>query len=132
MRIYVPRDAGAVAVGADEVAAALADAAGKRGIDSRSSAPARAACYWLEPLVEVATPAGRIAYGPVKASDVAGRARRRWSPTARHALRLGVADEIPFLQAPDAPDLRALRHRSIRARSRTTAPMAATRAWSGR
>ena len=32
MRIFVPRDAGAVAVGADEVALALAQAAGKRGV----------------------------------------------------------------------------------------------------
>ena len=28
--------------------------------------------YWLEPMVEVATAAGRVAYGPVTAADVAG------------------------------------------------------------
>ena len=37
----------------------------------RSSATVRAACIWLEPMVEVETPNGRVAYGPVKASDVA-------------------------------------------------------------
>ena len=35
MRIFVSRDAGAVAVGADEVALALEQAAGKRGIADR-------------------------------------------------------------------------------------------------
>ena len=33
LRIFIPRDAGAIAVGADEVALALEQAAGKRGID---------------------------------------------------------------------------------------------------
>ena len=28
--------------------------------------------YWLEPFVEVATPRGRMGYGPVKPSDVSG------------------------------------------------------------
>ena len=35
LRIFVPRDAGAVAVGADEVALALEQAAAKRGIADR-------------------------------------------------------------------------------------------------
>ena len=35
MRIFVPRDAGAVAVGADEVALALEQAAAKRGVADR-------------------------------------------------------------------------------------------------
>ena len=62
-RVFVPRDAAALAVGADDVAAALAGHAevvrtGSRGL------------FWLEPMIEVETPAGRVAYGPVKATDV--------------------------------------------------------------
>ena len=37
LRIFVPRDAGAVAVGADEVALALGLAASKRGVAGRLS-----------------------------------------------------------------------------------------------
>ena len=44
IRIFVPRDAGAVAVGADEVALALEQAADKRGLTIEIVAPARAAC----------------------------------------------------------------------------------------
>ncbi len=62
-RVFVPRDAAALAVGADDVAAALAGHAevvrtGSRGL------------FWLEPMIEVETPEGRIAYGPVAATDV--------------------------------------------------------------
>ena len=45
LRIFVSRDAGAVAVGADEVALALEQAAGKRGVDdAKSCEPAHAGC----------------------------------------------------------------------------------------
>src|ERR1700744_5015775 len=62
-RIFVPRDAAALAVGADAVAAALAGHAdivrpGSRGL------------FLLEPMIEVETPEGRIAYGPVDAADI--------------------------------------------------------------
>ncbi len=89
-RVFVPRDAAALAVGADAVAAALnghADVVrtGSRGL------------FWLEPMIEVETPEGRIAYGPVDATDIptlladgllSGRATEK---------RLGVPETIPFL-----------------------------------
>jgi formate dehydrogenase iron-sulfur subunit len=89
-RVFVPRDAAALAVGADAVAAALAGHAeivrtGSRGL------------FWLEPMIEVETPAGRIAYGPVAAADVPGLlADGLLDATAQH-LRLGVPGQIPFL-----------------------------------
>ena len=55
MRIFVSRDAGAVAVGADEVALALEAAAGKRGIAVEIIRTGSRGLYWLEPMVEVAT-----------------------------------------------------------------------------
>ncbi len=90
-RVFVPRDAGALALGADEVAAALADAGaevirtGSRGL------------YWLEPMVEVATGSGRIAYGPVQPADVPGLLQAGLLEAEPHALRLGRPEEIPFL-----------------------------------
>jgi formate dehydrogenase iron-sulfur subunit len=89
-RVFVPRDAAALAVGAEAVAAALSGHAdivrtGSRGL------------FWLEPMIEVETPAGRIAYGPVEAADVPGLlADGLLDGTARHK-RLGVTEEIPFL-----------------------------------
>ncbi len=63
--VFVPKDAAALALGADAVARALAPHADIVRIGSRG-------LFWLEPMIEVATPAGRIAYGPVTANDIPG------------------------------------------------------------
>ena len=52
MRIFVARDAGAVAVGADDVALALEQAAVKRGITIEIIRTGSRGLYWLEPMVE--------------------------------------------------------------------------------
>ena len=108
LRIFVPRDAGAVAVGADEVALALEQAAGKRGIDIEIVRTGSRGLYWLEPMIEVATPQGRVAFGPVTEADVASVldamiVRRRASAAARYRRRDSLAE------AADPPHLRALR-----------------------
>jgi formate dehydrogenase iron-sulfur subunit len=53
--------------------------------------------YWLEPMIEVATPKGRVAFGPVTAADAASVLETMISDGA-HPLRLGIADEIPWLK----------------------------------
>jgi formate dehydrogenase iron-sulfur subunit len=96
-RIFVSRDAGAVAVGADDVARALEQAAAKKGASVEIVRTGSRGLYWLEPMVEVTTPKGRIAFGPVTESDAASvlDAMLAGGP---HALRLGVTDEIPWLK----------------------------------
>jgi formate dehydrogenase iron-sulfur subunit len=97
MRIFVPRDAGAVAVGADDVVAAIERAAEQRGLPIEIVRTGSRGLYWLEPMVEVATAGGRVAYGPVTAADVPSVFDAMASNGA-HALRLGVAEEIPWLK----------------------------------
>ena len=63
LRIYVPRDAAAVAVGADEVALVLGLAASKRGVEIEIVRTGSRGLCWLEPMIEVATPKGRVAFG---------------------------------------------------------------------
>ena len=53
MRIFVPGDAGACAVGADDVAAALHTAAAARDVTLEIVRNGSRGLYWLEPLVEV-------------------------------------------------------------------------------
>ena len=65
IRLFIPRDAAALAVGADAVAAAFAAVDGVRIVRNGSRG-----LLWLEPMIEVATPEGRIAYGPVKPGDL--------------------------------------------------------------
>jgi len=97
MRVFIPRDAGAVAVGADDVALALQQAAVERGLTIEIVRTGSRGLYWLEPMVEVATSGGRIAFGPVSAADVPSVLKAMASDGA-HALRLGVAEEIPWLR----------------------------------
>jgi len=70
MRIFVPRDAAAISVGADEVAAALEQAAVKRDVPVTIIRNGSRGLLWLEPMIEVATVKGRVAYGPVTPADV--------------------------------------------------------------
>lgn len=97
MRIFIPRDAAAVAVGADEIATAFEQIAAKRGLLVEIIRTGSRGLCWLEPMVEVATPKGRIAYGPVSMEDVAS-VFESMANSGPHALQLGVADEIPWLK----------------------------------
>jgi formate dehydrogenase iron-sulfur subunit len=96
--LYVPRDSAALSVGADEVAAAVNEVARQRSLDVRIVRNGSRGMFWLEPLVEVATPAGRIAYGPVTAGDVAGLFEAGFLEGAPHRLRLGPTEDIPYLK----------------------------------
>ena len=87
MKIFVPLDSAAVALGADEVAAAIGDRAqvvrnGSRGM------------VWLEPLVEVETPAGRMAFGPMDVADVDGL----FGDLSRHPKALGLTEDLPWMK----------------------------------
>jgi formate dehydrogenase iron-sulfur subunit len=97
LRIFVPRDAAAVGVGADEVAHALETAATARGLAIDLVRTGSRGLYWLEPMIEVATPAGRVAFGPVAATE-ATSVLEAMIADGPHPLRLGVADEIPWLK----------------------------------
>ncbi|HEX3765215.1 MAG TPA: NADH-ubiquinone oxidoreductase-F iron-sulfur binding region domain-containing protein [Kofleriaceae bacterium] len=97
-RIYVPRDSAAVSVGADEVAEAVAQVARQRRLELQIVRNGSRGMFWLEPLVEVATPAGRVAYGPVTAGDVPGLFDAGFVEGAAHPLRLGPTEDIPYLK----------------------------------
>lgn len=97
-RIFVPNDATAVACGADRVARALGEALAARGIEAVIVRNGSRGLFWLEPLVEVETPAGRVGYGPVKASDIAGLLDAGLMEGKAHPLCVGVVEEIPYLK----------------------------------
>lgn len=95
--IYLPRDAAALSVGADEVADAVVAEAARRGLPLRLVRTGTRGALWLEPLLEIATPDGRIGYGPVAPSDVAAVLDAGMAGGGPHPLRLGRPEEIPFL-----------------------------------
>jgi formate dehydrogenase iron-sulfur subunit len=97
IRIFVPRDAAARALGSDRVAQAIEREAQRRGIVVELVRTGSRGLFWLEPMVEVASPVGRIAYGPVTPADVPALLDAFLSGGA-HALRLGRPEDIPFLK----------------------------------
>jgi formate dehydrogenase iron-sulfur subunit len=97
-RIYVPGDSAALAVGADEVAALIAAEAAQRGLDIEVVRNGTRGLLWLEPLVEVETPGGRVGFGPVDAGDVAALFDAGFHLGAgSHPLALGLVEQIPYL-----------------------------------
>jgi formate dehydrogenase iron-sulfur subunit len=96
VKIFVPRDAAARAVGADKVAAALVEEARRQNLFIEIVRTGSRGLFWLEPLIEVETADGRIGFGPVAARDVPALVTGRFD--RGHPLCVGKPEEIPFLK----------------------------------
>jgi formate dehydrogenase iron-sulfur subunit len=96
--VYLPRDAAALSVGAEQVAQAITRAVAAHGEEIHLVRNGSRGLLWLEPLVEVATPAGRIAYGLVAPEDVPGLLQADFLHGGAHPRRLGLTEEIPYLK----------------------------------
>src|SRR5262245_44354256 len=96
--LYVPGDSGALSLGAERVASAVQAEAGKRGLEVQLIRNGSRGMYWLEPLLEVVTAAGRVAYGPVSASDVPGLFEAGFLQGGSHSLHLGLTEEISYFK----------------------------------
>ena len=97
IRIFVPADSAALALGADEVAAAIAAEAKRRGAAVAVVRNGSRGMHWLEPLVEVQTASGRVGYGPVTVADVAGLFEAGWLEGGAHPLCIGDPAQHPFM-----------------------------------
>jgi formate dehydrogenase iron-sulfur subunit len=97
-RIYVPRDSGALSMGAESVAAAITAEAARRGEAVEIIRNGSRGMYWLEPLIEVETADGRTAYGPVNAADVAALFDSGFLNGGKHTLAHGLTEAIPYFK----------------------------------
>jgi len=99
IRIFVPRDSTALALGADEVAAAIAEEAARRQLDIDIVRNGTRGLLWLEPLVEVETAAGRTGFGEVTVEDVGALFDAGFHlGQSSHRASLGLVEEIPYLK----------------------------------
>lgn len=96
--VYVPRDTAAVAMGAHEIAQQLAAQAQERGLDIQIVRNGSRGLLWLEPMVEVQTAEGRVAYGPVQTEDLPGLFDAGFLQGGAHKLCHGLTDAIPYLK----------------------------------
>jgi formate dehydrogenase iron-sulfur subunit len=97
LRLFIPRDAGSLAVGAGELATAIHEAAARRSSNIETVRTGSRGLYWLEPMIEVETRDGRVAYGPVALGDVESLLDAAMNGTP-HPLCLGSTEQIPWLK----------------------------------
>jgi formate dehydrogenase iron-sulfur subunit len=97
LKVFVPRDATACALGADEVAESIIEGARGRGLEIDLVRNGSRGAFWLEPMVEVETENGRIAFGPVAPADLPGMFEAGFPGPADHALAMGSVDNIDWL-----------------------------------
>ncbi len=99
IKIYVPIDVAALACGADDVVLAIQTESLKRGLPVQIIRNGSRGMLWLEPLVEVETPQGRIAFGPVEAKHVPSLFDDGFHEgKGKHRLHIGLTEEHPYLK----------------------------------
>jgi formate dehydrogenase iron-sulfur subunit len=97
VRIFISRDAAALSVGADRTAQTIAEQAQALGIECTLVRTGTRGMLWLEPLVEMETPAGRVAYGPVTPDDVSSLFAGGFLDGAAHPLYQGLTERMPWM-----------------------------------
>ncbi len=96
VRLYLPRDAAARSMGADRVARAIEETARARKLDLQLARTGSRGLLWLEPLLEVETPQGRVGYGPVSAENVASLLTDAVLKGGAHPLCIGLVEQHPY------------------------------------
>ncbi|WP_150047838.1 formate dehydrogenase beta subunit [Methylomonas rhizoryzae] len=97
-RVFVSRDSTALSLGAEQVAQSLQQLADTKGLDIEIVRNGSRGMFWLEPLVEVETSTGRVAYGPVQPEDLATLVEAGFLDGKQHVLSLGNIEEHPFFK----------------------------------
>ncbi|PYE23787.1 formate dehydrogenase beta subunit [Paraburkholderia silvatlantica] len=97
-RIYVPRDSSALALGADAIAEAIEREAAARGANIELVRNGSRGLLYLEPLVEVQTPDGRVGYANVEPDEVGALFDAGFLQGGLHARSVGLVEQIPYLR----------------------------------
>ena len=94
MKIFVPLDSVAVALGADALVAAIQAEAARRGVSVEVVRNGSRGMVWLEPLVEVETGEGRVGFGPMAVADVPGL----FGDLSAHPKSIGLVEDHPWMK----------------------------------
>ena len=94
VNVYVPRDTASISMGADEVAKAIANLSE----DIKIVRNGTWGMTYLEPLVEVETENGRVAYGPVSVEDIPSLVEADFLKGGDHLLCHGITQDIDYLK----------------------------------
>ena len=96
-QVFISQDAASLALGSSRLARAIADHAAQQGLALDIVRTGSRGLFWLEPLVEVETAEGRIAYGPIQPRDMAGLFDANFLSGGDHPLRIGRMEDVPYL-----------------------------------
>ena len=94
MKVFVPLDSAAVALGADRIAEAIVAEGAARGVAVEVVRNGSRGMVWLEPLVEVVTSAGRVGFGPMTVADVPAL----FGDLSAHPKAVGLVEELPWMK----------------------------------
>ena len=97
-KIYIPIDSTSLSLGANEVYEEIKREASKREVDLTIIRNGSRGLFWLEPLVEVETSNGRVAFGPVTVGDVKNLFDQEFYIGKDGDLCLGLTDELHWLK----------------------------------
>jgi len=97
VRVFVPQDAAALAVGAGQIVARIRAEALTRGLDIEIVRNGSRGMLWLEPLVEVELPQGRVGYGPMTAAEVPSLFDAGFLQGGSHPRAIGLVSDHPWL-----------------------------------
>ncbi len=95
-RFFIPRDAAALAVGADEMAAAVRQSAARAGQPIEMVRTGSRGLLWLEPLVEIEIDGVRHGFGPLDIEDVGDLVSLGLDQLHTHPRSLGPVEQIDY------------------------------------
>ena len=97
-KIFIPRDSSSISLGADKVYQEISNKAKERNIDINIVRNGSRGLFWLEPMIEVETSKGRVAYGPIDSSDINSLFDSEFFLGNKHHLFLGITEDIKWLK----------------------------------
>ena len=97
-KIYLPRETTALSLNVEEVISVIQKEASERDLAIEVIRNGSRGAAWLEPLLEMDYEGERIAYGPVRTTDVKGLFDANFLNAGEHKLKLGPIDEIPWFK----------------------------------
>ena len=98
IRVFIPKDAAALSVGAERVAKAVMAEAVIRNIPLELVRTGTRGACWLEPLAEIEIDGVRHGYGPVTPADVPGLFDAGFLTAGAHRLALGPVEELDWFK----------------------------------
>lgn len=101
LKVFIPGDTTACALGADAVANEVLLQAQNRSLEVEIIRNGSRGAFWLEPLLEIESGDGRIAFGPMTPNDVAGLFESGFPHDCEHPLMLGKVADIEWLSRQD-------------------------------